>query len=76
MEWWSLAANIWERHRLSKRVNGAESAKGEGGEEEEWRYGQVRSMTTTCGRESLASLGFREKQRWRRRMRRAWMCVG
>ena len=50
--------------------------KGEGGEEEEWRYGQVRSMTTTCGRESLANLGFREKQRWRRRMRRAWMCVG
>ena len=37
MEWWSLAANIWERHRLSEKVNVAESAKGEAGEEEEWR---------------------------------------
>ena len=28
MEWWSLAANLWEWHRLSEKVNGAESAKG------------------------------------------------
>ena len=68
-----MAANIWERHRLSEKVNVAESAKGEAGEEEEWRYGQVRSAAAACGRPSLAGLGFREKQRWRRRMRGAWL---
>ena len=31
-------------------MNGAESAKGEAGEEEEWRYGPVRSTAAACGR--------------------------
>ena len=39
-----------ERHRQSEKVNGAESMKGEAGEEEEWRYGSVRSAAAACGR--------------------------
>ena len=50
MEWWSLAANLLERHRQSEKVNGAESMKGEAGEEEEWRYGPVRLTAAACGR--------------------------
>ena len=30
-------------------MNGAELAKGEAGEKEEWRYGPVRSAAVACG---------------------------
>ena len=35
---------------ISEKLNGAESAKGEAGEKEEWRYGPVRSAAVACGR--------------------------
>ena len=70
MEWWSLAANLWERHQLSEKVNGAESATGEAGEEEEWRYGWVIFVAATCGHrrfrlftQALADLSLLRKQR-------------
>ena len=44
-----MVANLWERHRLSEKLNGKESVKGEAGEEEEWRYGPMRLMATACG---------------------------
>ena len=34
---------------MSEKLNGAELAKGEAGEEEEWRYGPVRSAAAACG---------------------------
>ena len=73
MEWWSLVANLLERHRQSEKVNGAESMKGEAGEEEEWRYGSVRFVVAACGRrrfrlftQAFAGLSLLRKQRWRR----------
>ena len=74
--------NLWDPHRLSEKVNGAESATGEAGEEEEWRYGPVRSAAAACGRcrfclftQALADLSLLRKQRWRRGEREAEACL-
>ena len=53
-----MASNLWERHQLSEKLNGAKSTKGVTGEEEEWTYGPVRSAAATCGRRRFCLTGF------------------
>ena len=70
-EQWSLAANLWERHELSEKLNGAKSAKGEVDEEEGCPIGSVRSAAAACGRRPFRltrsrQSEFLKKQRWRR----------
>ena len=52
-----------------------ESVKREGGEEEEWRHGQVRLAASACGCDSLAGLGFLKNTKWSHGGG-AWLCVG